>query len=269
MRQVLLTFDLEEFDIPLEYGLHIEWQEQLEVGRQGMKNVINLLNFHKVPTTIFTTASYALENKEQVRYLAKDHEIASHSYHHSSYKEEDLLASRIALEAITGKIVTGLRMPRMKQVSMDAVYTAGYIYDSSVNPTYVPGKYNNLHLPVMPYKENGILRLPCSVGSGLRFPLFWLTFKNVPYFLYKKMAIQSLRKTGFLNLYFHPWEFVDISRYKLPFHIKRHSGETLLDKLDKLITDLKREGNFTTISNFLQDSGNTEEEKIDTRLYER
>src|SRR5215210_4113928 len=96
-RQVLLTFDLEEFDIPLEYGKQIPWEEQIQVGRLGMESVQEVLNLYKIATTIFTTASYALENEGQLQQLATNHEIASHSYCHSSYKEEDLLRSKQAL----------------------------------------------------------------------------------------------------------------------------------------------------------------------------
>lgn len=251
-RKVLLTFDLEEFDIPLEYGEQLPWEEQIAVGRAGMENVSQLLNLHQIPTTIFATAAYALENESQVKDLALKHEIASHSYYHSKFKEEDLLNAKLALEKITGKDVYGLRMPRMKEVNMAAVSKAGYAYDSSLNPTWIPGKYNKLHLPKEIYTEHGMLRVPCSVSPTLRIPLFWLAFKNFPYSFYKGLALQTLRSAGYLNLYFHPWEFTDVSKYKLPFYVKRHSGKKLLDKLDQLIKDLKKEAGFETMYAFLK-----------------
>jgi peptidoglycan/xylan/chitin deacetylase (PgdA/CDA1 family) len=251
-RQVLLTFDLEEFDIPNEYGASLPWQEQVLIGRKGMEAVIEVLGLHKTPTTIFTTAAYANDNKEQIRFLAADHEIASHSYYHSRFKNEDLALSKIALEAITGKKVCGLRMPRLQPVNMQLVHEAGYLYDSSVNPTFIPGKYNNTHLPKILYKEKNMYRLPCSVSPGLRIPLFWLAFKNFPYLLYKKLLTNAITNYGYVNLYFHPWEFTDISNYKLPFYVKRQSGEQLLEKLHRLINDLKKEGTFETIHTFLR-----------------
>jgi peptidoglycan/xylan/chitin deacetylase (PgdA/CDA1 family) len=251
----LLTFDLEEFDIPLEYGSQLPWEEQIAVGRAGMERVSEVLKLHKVPTTIFTTAAYALENESQLQQLSEDHEIASHSYYHSSYHEEDLGNSKLALEKITGKEVFGLRMPRMKEVPMDAVLKAGYAYDSSINPTFIPGKYNNLHLPKSVYRQENVTRVPCSVSPTLRVPLFWLAFKNFPYSLYKKLAVQTLHSSGFLNLYFHPWEFTDISKYKLPGYVKRHSGKKLLERLDQLIKDLEKEGAFDRMHNFLKQGG--------------
>jgi hypothetical protein len=96
-----------------------------------------------------------------------------------------------------------------------------------------------------------MLRLPVSVTPNLRFPLFWLSFKNLPYFLFKQMAVQTLRKDGYLSLYFHPWEFTDISDAKVPFYTKRHSGIVLLNRLNRLIIDLKKEGTFCTVQNLL------------------
>ena len=250
-RKVLLTFDLEEFDIPNEYGSNISWQEQLEVGRKGMIAVTEILEHHKIPVTIFTTAAYARENREQLQSLAQQHEIASHTFHHSHFAEEDLLTSRLALEEITGMKVFGLRMPRMRPVRMSLVKQAGYEYDSSINPTFIPGKYNNTHLPKTLYREQQVYRFPCSVSPILRIPLFWLAFKNFSYSFYKKLAVETLAKSGYLNLYFHPWEFTDISGYRLPGYVKKDSGNKLLDKLYRLINDLKKEGAFDTMNHFL------------------
>ena len=250
-RLVLLSFDVEEFDIPIEYGQTISWEEQIFVSRQGMKNVMEILDVHGISTTLFITAKYALENITQIETLALKHEIASHSYYHSCYKEEDLLNSRLALEQVSKQKVQGLRMPRMKQVSMNSITNAGYTYDASINPTYIPGRYNNLKLPTTVYKQEHVFRVPSSVTPHLRIPLFWITFKNFPYFIYKRLAIRTLNHSGFLNLYFHPWEFTDLSKYKLPAYIKRDAGKRLLGKLDILIRDLKKEGHFESMTNFL------------------
>lgn len=251
-KQILLTFDLEEFDIPNEYGASLEWEEQILVGLKGMTAVQEVLAFHHLPATIFTTAAYALDNKEQIQKLAQQHEIASHTFHHSTFQNEDLLSSKQALENIVGAEVFGLRMPRMKPIPMSLVKQAGYLYDSSVNPTFIPGKYNNLHLPQRLYIEEQIHRLPCSVSPTFKIPLFWLAFKNFPYTVYKKLVIDTLTKKGYLNLYFHPWEFTDIRQYKLPFYIKKDSGQKLTDKLNRLITDLKKEGHFNTVHQYIE-----------------
>lgn len=248
---VLLTFDVEEFDIPLEYTQQISMDEQMEVGRIGLENLLPVLNYTHLNCTLFTTANYALNFPHTTKQLSQQHEIASHTFYHSSYQTEHLLQSKLTLEEITGKSVTGLRMPRMKKVDMLEVANAGYTYDSSVNPTIIPGRYNNLHLPRTKYIEDGIMRIPASVSPKIRLPLFWLAFKNYPYKLFLNLCMQCIKKDGYVCLYFHPWEFADIKKYNLPSYVKNPCGDVLLKKLIRLISDLKNECEFISIQKFL------------------
>ena len=79
-----------------------------------------------------------------------------------------------------------------------------------------------------------MLRVPASVSPGLRVPLFWLSFKNFPYTLFRWLAIQTLKKDGYLCLYFHPWEFTAIGNYGLPVYTTKHYGQELLSRLWRL-----------------------------------
>jgi hypothetical protein len=250
---VLITFDVEEFDLPLEYQIQIDLKAQMEIGKKGLDAVCELINEHQIPLTLFTTGSFAREYPDVIADLSTQHEIASHALNHSSFTGSDLLESRLLLEKITGKRVTGFRMPRMHPVEIQGLKDAGYEYDSSVNPTIMPGRYNNSHLPRNLFLEEGFKRLPTSVSPNMRIPLFWLSFKNFPYHLYLSLALQTLKKDGYLHLYFHPWEFTDISKFKLPFYIKRHSGAHLQQKLHRLISDLKKMASFNTISSYINE----------------
>ncbi|MBC7652599.1 MAG: DUF3473 domain-containing protein [Deinococcales bacterium] len=251
-RFILLSFDVEEFDMPLEYQQPITLTEQLKIGKLGLDAITPVLNDKSIAATLFTTATYAINFPNQIRELAQKHEIASHTYYHSDFKNEHLLSSKLQLEEISMKPVTGLRMPRMRQVAMDEVLKAGYTYDSSINPTYLPGRYNNLHLSRTVYQNEGIIRIPASVTPNFRIPLFWLSFKNMPYILFKNLAIQTLKKDGYICLYFHPWEFTDaIQTTALPAYTKRWCGTALTNRLYRLINDLKQEGEFITMNDFM------------------
>ena len=252
-RSILLTFDVEEFDLPLEYNIHISDEEALSVGKKGLDLVSHVIAKQAIPTTLFTTANFALNYPDTIKALSKTNEIASHAFYHGSFEREDLLKSRNTLETICESKVEGLRMPRLRKVDMSWVQEAGYSYDSSINPTYIPGRYNNRHLPRTIYREQGMVRLPVSVSPNFRIPLFWLSFKNFPYSFYKRIALQTLRKDGYLSLYFHPWEFTNIRGYPIPFYLKKDCGELLVDRLNQLIADLKKEGEFRTISSFLKE----------------
>jgi peptidoglycan/xylan/chitin deacetylase (PgdA/CDA1 family) len=250
--QVLISFDVEEFDMPLDYQYNISIEQQLNLGKEGLDTVMPLIDTHAITTTLFTTANFANHFPESIRKHAVNHEIASHTFYHSHFTNQHLLESKLALEKISGQKITGLRMPRMRSVDMTEVIKAGYEYDSSINPTWIPGKYNNLHLSRTIYQDQGMTRIPASVSPNLRIPLFWLSFKNFPYSYFKQLTIQTLEKDGYVCLYFHPWEFIDINQLGLPAFTRKLCGEPLLERLDQLIVDLKLKGyEFSTIRNFL------------------
>lgn len=253
-RFILLSFDVEEFDMPLEYDFQISKQEQLYMGKKGLDSISPILNNPSIQSTLFTTANFADHFPESISHLSKQHEIASHTYYHSSFKTEDLLLSKQRLEAISGQQVYGLRMPRMQKVDMAEVKNAGYKYDSSINPTWLPGRYNNLHLPRTRYREAGVCRIPASVSPNLRIPLFWLTFKNTPFGFFKYLALKTLKKDGYLCLYFHPWEFIDINHYQLPLFTRRWCNEQLLERLHKTIHYLQKEGEFVSMYTYYSKS---------------
>jgi peptidoglycan/xylan/chitin deacetylase (PgdA/CDA1 family) len=254
---ILLSFDVEEFDIPLEYQYNIGVEEQMKIGKQGLNEMLPVVDGFNISTTMFTTANFALHFPDDVKAMSAKHEIASHTYFHTTFENKDLLKSKLTLEKIIEKPVVGLRMPRMRNVEMNEVKKAGYLYDSSIHPTWLPGRYNNLHLPRNWYQQEGVLRLPASVTPNLRLPLFWLAFKNYPYWLFKKLVLQTLKKDGYVCLYFHPWEFTNIHDYKLPGYVKKHCGESLQNRLHQLIKDLLQHGDCISIKEYIHQKNPT------------
>ena len=113
-----------------------------------------------------------------------------------------------------------------------------------MNPTYIPGRYNNFCKPRTAYYSNNLLNIPVSVTPLIRFPLFWLSFKNFPLWFMKIASLITLRHDKYINLYFHPWEFTDIRAFKLPGYIKNKSGKAMLERLENYIIWLKRQGKF-------------------------
>ncbi len=243
---VLLSFDVEEFDMPLEYQVDIPVVQQMQIGKLGLDAIEPALS--KINTTLFTTANFANQYPETIKTLANRHEIASHTFYHSKFEVVDLLSSRIRLQEISGQPITGLRMPRMRKVEMADVMAAGYQYDSSINPTYLPGRYNHFHLPRTVYTDKGMKRIPASVSPAIRIPLFWLSFKNMPYALFLALCKQTLAKDGYICLYFHPWEFTPIEEFGLPMFTRRWAGPTMVSRLLQLIKDLQKEGDFISIN---------------------
>lgn len=250
MSSIILTFDVEEFDIPEEYGQTLDWETKITIGTRGLENVLTLIEPYGIPCTFFTTSKFALEQPEMIKALSEKHEIASHGHDHSYFEVAHLAASKKILEDITQKPIYGYRMARLAPVDGAEIAKAGYTYNSSMNPTWIPGRYNHLDKPRHPYFEDNVLIVPTSVTPNFRIPLFWLAIKNFPMWWLKKQLVYTLKKDGFLSLYFHPWEFTDVTTFGLPGYISKHSGEGMIQRLQELISLLKTEGEFVTMKSF-------------------
>lgn len=252
---MLLTFDVEEFDIPLEYGVPVSEDEQMAVGLDGLRRVLTLLRELDVPATLFTTARFAASAPDVMREAANRHEVASHALRHDRVEPGDLEASRTALEEIVNTPVRGFRMPRMAPVELGDVRAAGYRYDSSIHPAWMPGRYNRRHLPVRPWIESGVVELPPSVMRFSRLPYAWVMFKNLPAPIYRTMAARQVQRERLLHLYFHPWEFTDLRRFRLPRLVAGLCGEALLARLAQLVRLLGGRNSFTTCGEVVERLG--------------
>ncbi len=52
------------------------------------------------------------------------------------------------------------------------------------------------------------------------------------------MSAAAYRKDGYLNLYFHPWEFTDLNqpeRFGIPAYVAKNSGEAYIARIKNFI----------------------------------
>jgi peptidoglycan/xylan/chitin deacetylase (PgdA/CDA1 family) len=254
-KTVLLSFDIEEFDMPLEYGVAINFEDQIKRSKEGTGIILDILQKHKIAATFFSTTVFASNAVEVIRRICLEgHELASHGYHHSKFQIQDLRESKLALEKISQRDVRGFRMARMMPVNDDDIIRAGYLYNSSLNPTYLPGRYNNLFKPRTLFRTKNLFQIPASATPLIRLPLFWLSFHNLPLWFYKAACKTTMNKDAYLNLYFHPWEFIEIKKpeYGLPAYVTKNSGPKMVYRFDKLLHWMKEENfKFCTFSNFI------------------
>ncbi|QDU34178.1 Polysaccharide deacetylase [Poriferisphaera corsica] len=246
----MLSFDVEEFDIPIEYGQSIDEAEQISVSASGTQKILQLLKSHQIKSTCFTTANFAIHQKSLVKTMSKDCEIASHGYWHSRFEIDDLKRSKDVLEEISGQQVYGFRRARFAYTPQNMIFEAGYRYNSSENPIWMPGRYNNFFGNRTAYIEQDLLNIPISATPTLRIPLFWLAIKNFPLWLIHYASRQVLKSDGYLNIFFHPWEFEDIEKYHLPKYVTSRCGEMMLDRLDWYIRLLKQHGEFIYMKDY-------------------
>ena len=253
---ILLSFDIEEFDAPLEHGVELPFEEQMRTSVEGTRKILACLARHRVKATFFCTANFALHAKDLILDIQKGgHEIASHGFYHSSFETADLRKSKEALEELTGQPVNGFRMARMMPVEEEEIHKAGYLYNSSLNPTCIPGRYNHLGQPRTYFMKDGVLQLPASVTPIVRFPLFWLAYHNLPATLYRKLALWTWKEDGYFLTYFHPWEFSARLRepaFGVPGYLTHCSGTDLQRKFIRLLEWLKARGcRFLTTREYL------------------
>jgi peptidoglycan/xylan/chitin deacetylase (PgdA/CDA1 family) len=256
MKNILLSFDIEEFDLPAEFGAEIARDDMFSIAGEGTRRILQTVNEAGARVTFFVTAAFAQEFPGLVReMMASGHEIASHGFSHTTFEPADLKRSREALEEIAGAPVRGFRMARLAKVGKQDILDAGYEYESSLNPVWLPGRYRNFTAPLKPFREPcGLWQMPVSALPVVRFPLFWLSFKNLPLPLYIPMAKAAMSATGFFNMYSHPWEYHERAaeaQWKIPGYIVRHAGEAQRLRLNRLISSLAHSGSFETFSEYL------------------
>jgi len=257
MKKILLTFDVEEFDLPREHGQNLG-EKEFEISKEGLIIIKELLERHNLKSTLFTTADFAKKFPVLIRDLSKEHEIACHGYCHSDSCIEDI--SRVGLakkeiEEIIGKKINGFRAPRFEIKDIHALSDFGFIYDSSVHPTIAPGRYFNVSEKRKIHKKGEIIEIPLStlpLFPFLRAPFNWYLFRHFPS-VYGKLFTQiNFSFSPYLTLIFHPWEFVDLSKQNIPKAFVKNSGEPLLKKLEKYIFFCKKKKyDFKTMGDFL------------------
>lgn len=259
---ILLSFDTEEFDVPREHGVDIPLKEQVRISTIGTNRILDCLKENGVKATFFCTANFALHAPEVIKRIQMEgHEIASHGYNHWTFQVEDLKKSKQVLEEMTGVTIRGYRQARMMPVSEAEISRAGYEYNSSLNPTFIPGRYMHLSTPRTYFMKENVLQIPASVTPYVRFPLFWLSYHNLPGSLYRWLCNWTVRHDGYMVTYFHPWEFYELKEHpelKLPFIICNHSGQEMVERLNVLIRYFKKKNiPFVTFSEFVDIKSDT------------
>jgi hypothetical protein len=102
--------------------------------------------------------------------------------------------------------------------------------------------------PRVPYRKGALVELPVSASPVLRFPLFWLAWKNFPMALVRDASARCLARDGLLNVFWHPWEFVDLAGSGLPRYMRAVDGERACDRFAAYIDWLRPRGRFGTFT---------------------
>ena len=256
-KNIMLSFDTEEYDVPREHGVEITMDESMKVSRFGTTRILDCLKECGVRATFFCTTNFATNAPDIIRRIIDEgHEVASHGCDHFEPKPEHVILSKQKLEADFGIQIKGYRQPRMFPVNLQVLKQQGYVYNASLNPAFIPGRYMHLTTPRTSFMEEGLLQIPASVSPWFRIPMFWLALHNFPLWFYKALLHRIVGHDGYFNTYFHPWEFFPLGEHpewKMPWIIRHHAGYDMYDRLKSVILDCKSRGyDFITYNEFAE-----------------
>jgi peptidoglycan/xylan/chitin deacetylase (PgdA/CDA1 family) len=250
VKPLLLTFDVEEFDLPLELGHPLSATTQIRVTARGLRRVLPLLRRHEVVATFFVTGEFARQRPALVaRLAAEGHEVGVHGLEHrDDYASlpaptaiERLRRARALVQEAAGGAADGVRTPRLRRCAAEVLHDAGFAYDASPHPTWMPGRYNGLRLSRRPWHEGGLWHLPISVLPGLRLPVSWIWYRAAGSLLGNAAVRVAGIGAPYVHLYFHPWEAVPLRALGVPAILALRSGQRFLALLDGLLGGLAGE----------------------------
>lgn len=197
------------------------FERRLEIGTD---RTLDLLDEFGIRATFFVLGWVADAAPELVRRVAeRGHEIASKGYSHRGLRElgaafpDDLARAREALERAGGRRVVGYRaaegwLPPSEQGMLDVLVREGYLYDSSLKPSWrayaaEPGRLTvHRHTSAsgslweIPISSVRLLGVDVPIGGGNHFRQFPRAFVQsaIDHWVHKVDAP--------LVLYFHTWE---------------------------------------------------------------
>lgn len=270
MKKILLSFDVEEFDLPEEFGIKIDKEKEFEISKKGLLLILDLLNKHSIKATFFITAVFAEKYPKIIKKMSKKYEIACHGYKHSDnyiLNIEKIGSAKKQIEKIIGKKIKGFRAPRFEIRNINELEKFVFNYDSSIHPTISLGKPEisiwksfNIFKKRKIHKIGNIVEIPLStlpLFPFLRAPINWFMFRHFPKIYRKTFAKINFIFSDYLTLLFHPWEFVNIESLDIPKSFKKNSGEKTLKMLEEYIQWCKKNNyEFATFEEFLNQKNN-------------
>jgi peptidoglycan/xylan/chitin deacetylase (PgdA/CDA1 family) len=199
---------------------------------QGMPRLLSLFRDEGIPATFFTTGDVARRYPATVRAVVEGgHELGSHGDTHKRFSQMDRAEAHREIVSAAKTLrehaeVVSFRAPNLDfpDEYLSLLGEAGFLVDSS------KGRHKQGSYFVKPALVSGIRRVPASISpSPLRTPA---PVRNFICWLLASPAVP----------FFHPWEFVDMSREPLRFDNRLRTGEPAVQCLRETIRFFKRRG---------------------------
>ncbi len=264
-----LSFDVEEhfqvsaFDSPTRRKHWTSYESRVE---KNTGKLLDLLAHRNIRATFFILGWVAERYPQLVKQISlAGHEVASHGYSHRLIAEQtpptfrqDIRKTKVILENLLSRNIWGYRAPSFSitnktKWAVEILVEEGYIYDSSIFPTF----HDRYGMPTAsPYvnqietQAGQIWEVPPSVAKIFGFPVPCAGggyFRLYPYFLSRRLLRKIVREGVPLVMYLHPWEFdPDQPRMDGPA-ISRARHYLNLDKTEERLVNLLTDFEFGPI----------------------
>jgi peptidoglycan/xylan/chitin deacetylase (PgdA/CDA1 family) len=204
----------------------------LHSNKKDISKLINLNKKLKIPLSTFIRTDILVDHPESIpilKELAQD--FHSHSHTHSTKKFEsqiEILKTVETFKKVFKVPPKGYRAPLgvLYKDDISLLKKNGFLFSSSVFPSYRPSKFNNLTSPRQPFLyNNGILEIPFAVVPKIRsiISLSYLKFLGLG-FNKKLYSIFGLPNILIFDSHLHDYIINDKSFNKLPPVLKRCWG---------------------------------------------
>jgi peptidoglycan-N-acetylglucosamine deacetylase len=199
---------------------------------EGMPRLLDRLARERVAATFFCTGDVARRHPDIVRRLVDEgHELGCHGDTHARFGGLDRAAAEREIGDAAATVrafaeVTSFRAPNLDFPSEYVALLAahGFRLDSS------QGRHKKGSLFVTPSTLDGVERVPATIApSALRLPA-----------LVRNALLSRMRQP--VVFFFHPWEFVDMTRAPIPLDCRFKTGEPALASLAETIAWFRRRG---------------------------
>ncbi|HEY1586320.1 MAG TPA: polysaccharide deacetylase family protein [Polyangia bacterium] len=204
---------------------------------QGMPLVLELLAKEGVPATFFCTGDVARKHPDIVRRLVDEgHELGCHGDTHARFggmdratAERELRDGGATLRAF-GCDVTSFRAPNLDFPAefLPLLAANGFRLDSSQG-RHKPGSFF-VSPSFVRTGADGVERVPATIApSAVRLP------RPIRNALFSRMRDPVV-------FFFHPWEFVDVTREPIPLDCRFLTGAPALASLRETIAWFRQRG---------------------------
>lgn len=198
----------------------------------GTPRLLALFREEGVKATFFTTGDVARRFPDTVRSIVDGgHELGCHGDTHRRFSDLTPVEARREIEAASATLrafypVKSFRAPNLDFPTsyLPFLRDAGYSLDSS------QGRHKPGSLFARPSQTDGIARVPASTApSVVRLP------RPV-----RQLLLRQMRDP--VVLFFHPWEFVDVTREPIPIDCRFQTGEPAVRSLRETIRFFRARG---------------------------